>query len=60
MTRPRTIIVDRSKQREMWWYPYNEALGQVTQGLVELSRSGGNRLAALGQVVAGLMRRWKE
>ena len=60
MTRPRTIIVDRSKQREMWWYPYNDALGQVTQGLVELSRSGGNRLAALGQVVAGLMRRWKE
>lgn len=60
MTRPRTIIVDRSKQREMWWYPYNEALGQVTQGLVELSRSGGNRLAALGQVVAGLLRRWKE
>jgi len=60
MTRPKTIIVDRSKQREMWWYPYNEALGQVTQGLVELSRSGGNRLAALGQVVAGLMRRWKE
>ena len=60
LTRPRTIIVDRSKQREMWWYPYNEALGQVTQGLVELSRSGGNRLPALGQVVAGLMRRWKE
>ncbi len=60
MTRPRTIIVDRSKQREMWWYPYNEALGQVTHGLVELSRSGGNRLAALGQVVAGLLRRWKE
>jgi acyl-CoA reductase-like NAD-dependent aldehyde dehydrogenase len=60
MTRARTIIVDRSKQREMWWYPYNNALEQVTQGLVELSRFGGNRLPALGQVVAGLMRRWKE
>jgi len=60
MTRPRTIVVDRSKQREMWWYPYNDALAKVTLGLVELSRSGGNRLPALGQVVAGLMRRWKE
>ena len=60
MTRPRTIIADRSRQREMWWYPYNDALLKVTQGLVEVSRSGGNRLPALGQVVAGLVRRWKE
>ena len=42
------------------WYPYNQALLNVTQGLVELSRSGGNRLPALGKVVAGLMRRWKD
>jgi len=60
MTRPKTVVVDRSKQAEMWWYPYNNALLDVTSGLVELSRSGGNRLPALGQVVSGLMRRWKE
>jgi hypothetical protein len=44
----------------MWWYPYNNALVDVTSGLVELSRSGGNRLPALGQVLSGLLRRWKE
>ena len=60
MTRPQTVVVDRSKQSEMWWYPYNQALLDVTSGLVELSRSRGNRLPALGQVVSGLLRRWKE
>jgi acyl-CoA reductase-like NAD-dependent aldehyde dehydrogenase len=60
MTRPKTVVVDRSKQAEMWWYPYNNALVDVTSGLVELSRSGGNRLPALGQVLSGLLRRWKE
>jgi acyl-CoA reductase-like NAD-dependent aldehyde dehydrogenase len=60
MTRPRTVLVDRSKNPEMWWYPYNQALLNVTQGLVELSRSGGNRLPALSQTLSGLMRRWKE
>ena len=60
MTRPKTVVIDRSKQSEMWWYPYNRALLDVTSGLVELSRSGGNRLPALGQVISGLTRRWKE
>ena len=60
MTRPLTVVVDRSKQSEMWWYPYNHALLDVTSGLVELSRSRGNRLPALRQVVSGLLRRWKE
>ena len=60
MTRPQTVVIDRSKQSEMWWYPYNQALLDVTSGLVELSRSRGNRLPALGQVVSGLLRRWKE
>jgi len=60
MTRPKTVVIDRSKQAEMWWYPYNQALLDVTSGLVELSRSRGNRLPALGQVLSGLMRRWKE
>ena len=60
MTRPQTVVIDRSKQSEMWWYPYNKALLDVTSGLVELSRSRGNRLPALRQVVSGLLRRWKE
>lgn len=60
MTRPRTVLVDRSKQPEMWWFPYNSALLQVTRGLVELSRSGGNRLPALFMTLKGLLRRWKE
>jgi len=60
MTRPRTVVVDRSKQPELWWFPHNQALLDVTQGLVELSRSGGNRLPALSRTLKGLMRRWKE
>mgnify|MGYP001181699616 CR=1 FL=1 len=60
MTRPRTVLVDRSGQREMWWYPYNNALLKVTGGLVDLSRNRKNRLAALGQLLSGLLSRWKE
>lgn len=60
MTRPRTVVIDRSKQPEIWWFPHNQALLDVTQGLVELSRSGGNRLPALSKTLKGLMRRWKE
>jgi acyl-CoA reductase-like NAD-dependent aldehyde dehydrogenase len=60
MTRPRTILIDRSGQREMWWYPYNNALLKVTGGLVDLSRNRKNRLAALGQLLSGLLSRWKE
>jgi acyl-CoA reductase-like NAD-dependent aldehyde dehydrogenase len=60
MTRPKTVVVDGSKQPEMWWFPHNSALLDVTRGLVELSRSGGNRLPAMSQTLKGLLRRWKE
>lgn len=60
MTRPKTVVVDGSKQPEMWWFPHNSALMDVTRGLVELSRSGGNRLPAMSQTLKGLLRRWKE
>jgi acyl-CoA reductase-like NAD-dependent aldehyde dehydrogenase len=60
MTRPRTILIDRSKAPEMWWYPYNKALQQVTQGVVGLASKGTPKLGALMQVLSGLKNRWKE
>ncbi len=60
MTRPRTILIDGSKATEMWWYPYNQALQQVTQGVVGLASTGSPKLRALIQVLSGLKNRWKE
>jgi hypothetical protein len=57
---PRTVVVDRSFQKkEMWWYPYTPALSTMAQGLVELSRSGGAKLAGVRMALAGLSGRWK-
>ena len=41
MVRPRTILVDSMKgPREMWWYPYNDALTKVTKGMITLATPG--------------------
>lgn len=60
MTRPRTILIDRSKAPEMWWYPYNSALQDVTRGVITLAGTGSPKLGALLKVLTGLKNRWKE
>jgi acyl-CoA reductase-like NAD-dependent aldehyde dehydrogenase len=60
MTRPKTILVDASRKPEMWWYPYNQALLDVTQGVIGLARKGSPKLRALSTVVSGLRNRFKE
>jgi acyl-CoA reductase-like NAD-dependent aldehyde dehydrogenase len=60
LVRPRTVCVDRSRsKREMWWYPYGDALVTMARGLVELGRSGGAKVAGAKMAVTGLMNRWK-
>jgi len=60
MMRPRTVLVDAmSAPRELWWYPYNDALVDVARGMVELSRRGGGRLQGVRTALSGLLNRWK-
>lgn len=40
-TRPRTVIVDGSKQPDPWWIPANADLAAFTQALIERGRGGG-------------------
>lgn len=57
---PRTVVVDRSRQKkEMWWYPYGDHLVTMARGLVELGRPGGARLSGARMAVSGLLKRWK-
>lgn len=57
---PRTVVVDRSRQKkEMWWYPYGDNLVTMARGLVELTRPGGARLSGARMAVSGLLNRWK-
>jgi acyl-CoA reductase-like NAD-dependent aldehyde dehydrogenase len=58
---PRTVCIDRSRaKREMWWYPYTDALSTMAQGVIEVSRSGGAKVAGVGMAARGLLNRWKQ
>ncbi len=63
LTQVRTVCVDRTGQkREMWWYPYNDALVRVARGLIDVGRGGaklGDRVRAVPVAVGGLLNRWK-
>ena len=61
LVRPRTVLVDALGQpHEMWWFPYNEALEQLSGGLVELARKGGARLPGARAALSGFISRWKD
>lgn len=63
LTQVRTVCIDRTRQqREMWWYPYNDALVTMARGLVEVSRGGatlGERARGIPMALSGLLSRWK-
>lgn len=63
LTEVRTVCIDRTGQkREMWWYPYNEALVTMARGLIEVSRGGATvrqRAAGIPLALSGLLNRWK-
>jgi len=56
----RTVCVDRSRgKRELWWYPYTDALTTMARGLVEVGRAGGAKLSGAQMAIGGLLSRWK-
>ncbi|MFZ5478859.1 MAG: aldehyde dehydrogenase family protein [Myxococcota bacterium] len=60
LVRVRTVVVDRSRgKKELWWYPYSGSLVTMAQGLVELTRGGGAKIAGAKMAVSGLLNRWK-
>ncbi|HUB07772.1 MAG TPA: aldehyde dehydrogenase family protein [Myxococcales bacterium] len=40
LTRPRYTLVDRNRRPELWWYPYDASLVDVTRGLAALQSKG--------------------
>ncbi len=61
LTRPQTVVVDAARgPRELWWYPYNDALARVASGMIALSRRGGERLQGLRAALSGFIHRWKD
>ena len=60
LVHPRTVVLDRSRgKKELWWYPYTPALTTMAEGLVELGRVGGAKLAGVLKTLRGLLTRWK-
>lgn len=63
LTRPRFILVDRSRgKREVWWYPYTPILRTIALAFAKL-RSGttgiGGKLSALFTLIGALPKRMK-
>ena len=63
LTRPRFILVDRSRgKREVWWYPYTPILRTIALAFAKL-RSGttgiGGKVAALFTLIGALPKRMK-
>jgi hypothetical protein len=48
LTRPRFVLVDRGRaKRDLWWFPYTPALGEIAASMVILrSRRSGARARA--------------
>jgi len=58
LTRPRVVVVDKSKAIEPWWYPYGQTLVDLMRTLIERQRTGG--LGATLRTLGALSRRNKE
>lgn len=59
MVRPQGILIDRSRLREPWWHPYNDAAIKLGRAMARLNGGVGSKWAALKDLFAGFMRRWK-
>jgi len=52
LTRPQVVFVDRASSRELWWFPYNQALVNMARALVTLRRSSTSIIEKCKAVVA--------
>lgn len=57
MVRPRTVLVDRSKNpRELWWYPYNPRLVEIARALRDVALG---KMLAFARLLKNLPKRFK-
>ncbi len=56
LVRPRFVLVDTSKAREIWWYPYNDALLTAARALKDIARG---QLGAVTRLLPAFTRRFK-
>jgi hypothetical protein len=58
LTRPRFVLVDRSRRtRELWWHPYDATAVALGRGMLRLRGANGHRFAALRQVLGAARKR---
>lgn len=64
LTRPRFVLVDRSRaRRELWWFPYTPALGAIASAMAKLRCSSSSvlvRARALWRLIGSLLERARE
>ncbi len=59
MVRPQGVLEDRSRQREPWWHPFNDAALQLAQSITRLNAGIGSPFSAIKGLLGGFIRRWK-
>jgi len=56
MVRPRVLLIDKAKAKEMWWYPLNDALLEATRALRDMALG---QTTALFRLLGAFSRRFK-
>jgi acyl-CoA reductase-like NAD-dependent aldehyde dehydrogenase len=56
---PRFTLVDKSRARELWWFPHTPRLAGIARALVTLAGRGGHKLRALLSLLRLFPRRWQ-
>lgn len=59
MVHPKFVLVDGSRGRDLWWFPHTPAALRIARALVTLMGGPGNKVAAVGALLAGFVRRWR-
>lgn len=59
MVRPQGLLVDRSRAREPWWHPFNQAAITLARSITDLNSKRRSLLQALPDLIKGFLTRWK-
>lgn len=60
LVRPQAVVVDKSKQRELWWHPYTKSAIDLCRGLTAMNSGTGPKGKALTQMISSMLKRWKD
>ncbi|MBC7543216.1 MAG: aldehyde dehydrogenase family protein, partial [Candidatus Sericytochromatia bacterium] len=56
---PKFILVDRSRGKDLWWFPHNDAALAIGRAMTVMLGGPGSKLSAVAQLLQNFGRRWR-